>query len=66
MVRDLCRSHGVHIIAITPNKTLVLLRQLVLYMAQQYRQGSREMKKLYQGVELLSLNQTSVFLGREN
>ena len=53
-------------ITITPNMTLVLLPQLVLYMAQQYRQGSRVMKKLYRGVELLSHNQISAFLGREN
>ena len=53
-------------ITITSNITLVLLSQLVLYMAQQYRQGSRVMKNLYRGVELLSRNQTSAFLGREN
>ena len=35
-------------------------------MAQQYRQGFRVMKNLYRGVELLSRNQTSAFLGREN
>ena len=51
---------------ITSNITLVLLLELVLYMAQQYRQGSRVMKNLYRGVELLSGNQTSAFLGREN
>ena len=47
--------------------TLVLLPQLVLYMAQQYRHwmGSREMETLYRGVELLSRNQTSAFSGRE-
>ena len=35
-------------------------------MAQQYRRGSRVMKNLYRGVELLSRNQTWAFLGREN
>ena len=53
-------------IAITSNITLVLLPQLVLHMAQQYRQGSREMKNLVRGDELLLRNQTSAFLGREN
>ena len=46
-------------VTITSNITLVLLPQLVLYMAQQYRQGCRVMKNLYRGVELLSRNQTS-------
>ena len=53
-------------IAITSIITLVLLPQLVLYKAQQYRQGSREVKSLYRGVELLSRNHTSAFVGREN
>ena len=53
-------------IAITSNVTLVQLPQLVLYMAEQYRQGSREMKNLYRGVELLSRNQRPAFLGRES
>ena len=53
-------------IAITSNITLVLLPQLVLHMAQQYRQGSREMKNLVRGDELFPRNQTSAFLGREN
>ena len=53
-------------ITITSNITLVLPPQLALYMAQQYRQGSRVMKNLYRGVERLSRNQTSAFLGREN
>ena len=48
------------------NKTLVQLLQLVPYMAQQHCQGSREKENQYQGVELLSHNQTSAFLGREN
>ena len=46
-------------IAITSNIILVQRPQLVLHMAQQYCQGSREMKNLYRGVELLSRNQTS-------
>ena len=53
-------------ITITSNITLVLLPQLVLHMAQQYRQGSREMKNLVRGDELFPRNQTSAFLGREN
>ena len=53
-------------IAIISNITLDQLPQLVLYMAQQYRQGSREAKNLYRGIELLSRNQTSAFFGRES
>ena len=36
-------------LAMISNITLVQLPQLVLYMAQQYRQDSREMKNLYWG-----------------
>ena len=44
------------------NKTLVQLLQLVLYMAQQYCQCSREMKNQYQGIELFITQSDISFL----
>ena len=53
------KTPGVHRDNIDHNSSSTT--QLVLYMGKQYRLGSREMKNLYQGVELLTRNQTSAF-----